>query len=132
MVTTNFKEYLNSFLFSLALCAGLEIPALELTDKASEVAFGLSERWQAVVEGQLPQVSKPICNSKQVPAEDEDAKDDHLPWELPQVALEPELLKCLKRVGAGEKFPARSLLKEVPLYPLRGFEVQGRRKQPWT
>ena len=32
------------------------------------------------------------------------------------MALEPELLKCLKRVGAGEKFPARSLLEKVPLY----------------
>ena len=44
MMTTNFKEYLNSFLFTLALCVGLEALALELTDKASEVDFGLSER----------------------------------------------------------------------------------------
>ena len=42
MVTTRFQEYLQAFLFSLALCAGLEIPALELSDKASKVAFGLS------------------------------------------------------------------------------------------
>ena len=69
-----------------------------------------------MVDGQVPQTSKPIIHSKQVTAEDEDAEDDHLPWELPQVALEPELSKCLKRVAAGEKFPARSLLEEVPLY----------------
>ena len=50
MVTTNFQEYLKSFLFSLCLCAGLRIPALDLSDRASEVAFGLSERWQALGE----------------------------------------------------------------------------------
>jgi hypothetical protein len=116
MVTTNFKEYLNSFLFSLALCAGLEIPALELTDKASEVAFGLSEHWQAVGEGQVPPASQPPAKHFKPSEDEDDAEDAHLPWELPQVALEPELLKCLKRVGAGEKFPARSLLEEVPLY----------------
>ena len=40
MVTTNSKEYLKSFLFSLALFAGLEIPALELTDKAKASPSG--------------------------------------------------------------------------------------------
>ena len=100
-------------MFSLALSAGLEIPALELSDKASEVAFGLSEHWQAVSEDQP--ASKQVGSFKQA-TDEEEAEDDHLPWELPQVALEPELLKCLKRIGAGEKFPARSLLEEIPLY----------------
>ena len=40
MVTTNFKEYLNSFLFSLALSAGLEIPTLELKTKPRKSPSG--------------------------------------------------------------------------------------------
>ena len=39
MVTTQFQQYLNNFLFSLSLSAGLEIPAADLSDKDSEVAF---------------------------------------------------------------------------------------------
>ena len=46
---------------------------------------------------------------------DEDDKSI-LPWELPQVPLEKELFKCLKKVSTGEKLPARCLLEGVPLY----------------
>ena len=88
MVTTKFQEYLNSFLLSLSLSAGVEIPALELSDRASAVAFELSERWHARV-----------CNQ--------------IPWQVP---LEQELFKCPKKVSTGKKFSASYLLEGVPLY----------------
>ena len=43
MITTKFQAYLNAFLFGLCFCAGLDISALKLSRRASEVAFGLSE-----------------------------------------------------------------------------------------
>ena len=108
MVTTRFQEYLQAFRFSWALCAGLEIPALVLSDKASEVAFGLSERWQRAA---VPAIQKGK------PENDEDEEEQaHLPWEIPQISLDQALAKCLKKVSEGEKFPARSLLEDVPIY----------------
>ena len=47
MVSTRFQDYLTTFLLSISLSAGLEIPALELSDRALDVAFSFSERWQS-------------------------------------------------------------------------------------
>ena len=44
MVTNKLADYLNAFLFSLALSAGIDVPQIALTDLAAEVAFRLSER----------------------------------------------------------------------------------------
>ena len=72
MVTTRFQEYLMAFLFSLALCAGLEIQALELSDRASKVAFGLAKRWQGAATP---------ANKKGKPKEEEEEEEQaHLPW----------------------------------------------------
>ena len=45
MVSNEVNDYRDSFLYSLALAAGVEIPALKLGDKASDAAFALYERW---------------------------------------------------------------------------------------
>ena len=42
-MVAKFQDYRNAFLCSLALCAGLEIPALELSYRAEEIVFALSE-----------------------------------------------------------------------------------------
>ena len=47
LVSPRFHEYLNAFLLSIALAADLEVPTLELSDRASDVAFTLSECWQS-------------------------------------------------------------------------------------
>ena len=114
MVMTQFQQYLNSFLFSLSLSAGLEIPAADLSDKASEVAFQLSERWQA--QGGVANPAVTSDSKANVMMSEDDSEEIHLPWELPQVSLEPALGLCLKKVLSGEKFPAKSLLEEVPRY----------------
>ena len=45
MVSGKLQDYLNAFLYSLALCSRIEIPVLDLVDKAAEAAFRLADRW---------------------------------------------------------------------------------------
>ena len=45
MVSGKLQDYLNAFLYSLALRAGIEIAVLYLADKAAEAAFRLADRW---------------------------------------------------------------------------------------
>ena len=111
MVTTNFKEYLHSFLYSLALAAGVEVEALDLTEKSAEVAFSLSELWTHET-GQ----DAPVQPAGVKDGQEEDSEDDTLPWETPLVPLEPELNRCLRRLQAGERLPLKTLLEELPLF----------------
>ena len=116
MVTTDFQKYLNSYLFSIALVSGVEVPALELTERGSEVAFTLADLWQSHLDGTAsasPGLAGMPRNSTREQEEDEEPT---LPWETPQVPLEAELQRCLKRVDSGEKFPARQMLDDIPVY----------------
>ena len=61
----------------------------------------------------MPQPKLPTQNVK---SEDIEEEDDCLPWENPQVPLDPALQRCLKKIAAGDKFPAKTLLDEVPVF----------------
>ena len=54
VVSAEFREYNNAFLFSLALVNGLEIVKLELSGPAGEAAFALAEVWTKVLQGEGP------------------------------------------------------------------------------
>jgi hypothetical protein len=45
MVESTLQPYLAAYLYSLALTKNVSIPSLELSDKASDVAFKLYEKW---------------------------------------------------------------------------------------
>ena len=78
LVSTRYHEYLNAFLLSIALAADLEVPALELSDRASDVAFTLSECWKSEggADRSMPQPKLPTQNVK---SEDIEEEDDCLP-----------------------------------------------------
>jgi hypothetical protein len=54
LVTGQFKEYLSSFLYSIALTAGVDVPFLELSPKAADASFVLADLWQAHLEDESP------------------------------------------------------------------------------
>ena len=61
MVSTEVDDYRDSFLYSLALSAGVEVPALQLKDKAADAAIALYERWGCAARpGGKPQVAGPV------------------------------------------------------------------------
>lgn len=78
MVTNKLPEYLNAFLFSLALSAGIDVPQIELTDKGAEVAFRLSERWSG---SWSPQAQNHAAGMTTDQAEDEDEAVEDFAWE---------------------------------------------------
>ena len=45
LVTSNFTEYQNSFLYALALLWGIEVPTLELSDRAAQASFALARKF---------------------------------------------------------------------------------------
>ena len=45
LVSTDVEDYRDSFLYSLALAAGVEVQSLRLKDKGADAAFALYERW---------------------------------------------------------------------------------------
>ena len=115
-MVAKFQDYLNAFLCSLALCAGLEIPALELIYRAQEIAFALSEHWRVVSEAQEPAIK---CDSKLEETENEE-KNSQV-----QVPLEQALKHRLKKVSEGEQLPTRYLLEAVPFYEGLKSKVEG-------
>ena len=125
MVTNELKDYLHAFLFSLALVANLDLPSLELSDKASDVAFRLADRWQELLG--TPVVPGLELRAKREPgAEDPDsgAEEDEprLPWEDEVVPLPEDLKVVLERLNAGGRAEARRLLEQVPVF--RGLKVR--------
>ena len=47
LVRSQFKEYLSSFLYSLALVTGIEVSYLDLSAEAAKAAFALADVWHS-------------------------------------------------------------------------------------
>ena len=100
MVSGKLTDYLNAFLYSLALVAGIHVPQLDLNDKAAECAFRLADRWSG---GASPGVK--MAAQEAATAEDEE-EDDGIQFVLEQrqETLPPDLIffkqgGCSRQVG---------------------------------
>jgi mannosyltransferase OCH1-like enzyme len=93
------KEYLNAFLYSLALAAGIEVPQAQLSPVAAEVAFKLSEKWS---QSALPNDS-----------------DEHVPrlsWQIEYEDLPADLKLVCGKLRSGDKLDVKRLLDGIPLW----------------
>ena len=83
LVSADFRQYLNSFLYSLALLWEVDTPLIELSDRASEAAFGLATVFS---KDQPPKGEFPEEGS-----EGEEHADMVMEWDEPLMSLPPEL-----------------------------------------
>ncbi len=60
------EDYRDSFLYSLALAAGVEVQSMRLKDKAADAAFALYERWARWC---LPETAQDVQRGTQRPGE---------------------------------------------------------------
>ena len=141
MVSTEVDDYRDSFLYSLALSAGVEVPALQLKDKAADAAFALYERWGCAARpGGEPQVAGPVpgaggpgptlggrgvagvgdsagvsATQQEQPSEEND--EDVMLWDTPEVPLPGDLLILWNRAKLGQKkLDLKSFLEQLPLW----------------
>jgi hypothetical protein len=66
LVSTEVEDYRDSFLYSLALAAGVEVQSPRLKDKAADAAFALYERWARWC---LPEAAQDVQRGTQRPGE---------------------------------------------------------------
>ena len=129
LVSSNLRDYLNAFVFSLALAAGVAVPSLDLPDKPAEVSFSLCDLWRSSGSpSRAGEVSRSgrargAAQAAGAAGEESDEEDEEtgdtdvcLPWEVPVVPLHPDLLRCVQRAAAGDRFPAAAMLEECPVY----------------
>jgi hypothetical protein len=120
LVTSQFREYLSSFLYSIALVAGVDVAYLELSPKAADAAFVLAEVWNNDLQDAGPLRAETTDAGARAAEEDDDEEDEeqvgHLPWEEPPVPLCQELLACASKVKAGEKMKASLMLDKIPVF----------------
>jgi hypothetical protein len=126
VVSAEFREYNDAFLFSLALVNGLEIVKLELSGPAGEAAFSLAEVWSRELQGETTdekhgKKNVQLAGDHAMSDAGSDAGDEpdsaaKLPWEQEEVYLPEELQTCLKRVLAGTKLALGPILAEVPVF----------------
>ena len=99
LVQSTLTEYNKAFLYSVALAAAVDVPQLDLSPAAADVAFKLHERWvRGVVEG----------------AEDETEQVTRLSWQQVLEELPADLKLVVERVQQGEKLDVRMFLENVP------------------
>jgi hypothetical protein len=123
-VTGDFKEYLNCFLYSLALASNVSILTLQLSDQAAEAAFRLADRWNHPGNpgepAQRGSSAEPEPEQEDEPRLSFDENDalsaTHLPWETPAVSLEGDLVLVLNKLKEGERVDAKKLLDEIPCF----------------
>ena len=125
LVSAKFSDYLWSFLYSLSLHAGVELQCVDLSDKASDVAFVLADLWASWLgekEAGSP-AGVPAAVAARNPAgedasdeEEEEEEVQRLPWEAPLETLPSELQVCLRRLKAGERLQCKLMLEGVPTY----------------
>jgi hypothetical protein len=114
MVEPDVKNYLHAFLYSLALAGSVSIATLDLSEQAAEVAFRLSERWQARYgPGARADGS---AAAPYAPEEDEESGLPKLAWEQQTTPLTDDLELLLKKVVTGERMDVKSFLNPLPVF----------------
>ena len=109
MVRPRVGEYLHAFLYSLCLCSGVDLPALELNDQGAEVAFRLADLWQGhhvAAEGE----------SEVRATMDKEEQDEPFLWEAPVEPLPTDLARLVERAAGGERLQVGTLLEQLPQF----------------
>ena len=125
LVTSNFTEYQNSFLYALALLWGIEVPTLELSDRAAQASFALARKF-----GDPPE-SEDYARQGQ---EEKPQDDVVMEWDEALSPLPQELVVLWQEVQAGtRKLQLAQVLDTVPKFqelPIKpaenNFRMQGR------
>ena len=116
LVSANFADYRDAFLFSLTLWFGLEVLQLDLTEKAAEASFVLAQRY---AEGNAPGVAG-------APEREDEEAGAAYPWDEPEVDLPHDLKTLWDRAVTGTKrLDLRAVLEQVP----RWSEIPQKPKQ---
>ena len=115
LVSADFRQYLNSFLYSLALLWEVDTPLIELSDRASEAAFGLATVFS---EDQPPKGEFPEEGS-----EGEEHADMVMEWDEPLMSLPPELTYLWTGANTGDR---RLNLAQVLVGAPRFREIPGK------
>ena len=110
-----------AFLYSLALTAGVDIPLLELGEKAAEVAFRLAERWLEALGQPLGRGVRATQSAHKEDDDNDSQSEDEcelpkLSWEVPLAELEGDLTLILHKVAQGERLDVKSFLQAVPVF----------------
>ena len=95
LVSADFRQYLNSFLYSLALLWEVDTPLIELSNRASEAAFGLATVFS---EDQPPEGEFPEEGS-----EGEEHAGMVMEWDEPLMSLPPELTYLWTGANTGDR-----------------------------
>ena len=112
LVTGNFKEYLNAFLYSLTLHWALEVQSLTLDGQAAQAAFLL----QGLYCQQANQDMQ-IDDDKASGNQSEDENEMFFPWEEETVGLPKELAVLLERALSGSsRLNIKTLLEQLPRF----------------
>ena len=109
MVSGRLQDYLNSFLYSLAMVAGIDVPTLDLGDKAAETAFCLADRWSGMS-------AVPAATEDAAALAEEEVEEPQFVWEQSQEDLPPDLMCILNKVAANERLDVKMLLENTPVW----------------
>lgn len=115
LVSSNFLEYRNAFLYSLAVVWSVDVPQMELSDRAAQAAFAIAQCIQSPPAGVA---SRPF--GSEVPQDVEATPQDGevcMEWDEPSLPLPQELLVLWQGVQAGQrKLNLAQVLEQVPRF----------------
>ena len=109
LVSGTFGQYLNAFLYSLALWFGIDVDTMDFTEQAAEAVFALAQVYQGGTTG----VSAAVKHHEPDTVVDMESEFT-MEWDEVEEQLAPELLYLFNAVAKGER---RLELREV----LQGF-----------
>ncbi len=110
-----FTEYQNAFYYALALLWGVEIPQLELSDRAAHAALALATHFQ----GTEPPSQEPQGDSAKESANTGEGEqgDICVEWDEPLVSLPQELAALWPEIQQGlRKMNLVSILEQLPKF----------------
>ena len=124
LVIDTLQVYLLSFLFSVALAGGVEVPSLKLPEKSADAAMGLYELWTRGgaargTEFSEAKVKKRAANETSAMEEDgaEPGAEQRLPWEEAEEDLPEDLAQLWARAQEGtKKLDVKRLLQDIPVF----------------
>ena len=113
LVSAVFTDYLHAHLFALCLVWSLDVPQLQLSDRAGEAAFQLAQLYKE------EPASTPMQTDNTPSQGHGDAEGDHdgfnFAWEEQEELLPPELTHLWKRsVKSTHRLGLRAVLEQVP------------------
>jgi hypothetical protein len=98
LVSDTAKDYIEAFVYSLALAAGVDVPQAKLSPQAGEVAFKLSEVWTTT------QSPAPL---------EEEVK---LSWQVVTEPLPADLQLVVQKLARDERLDVKNMLEQIPTF----------------